>query len=509
MIDWIQFGQVAAERDALLKEYFFDSGVLERVIGSDYHFLVLGRKGAGKTAVFRQFDDDYEKYLLARDCSIALSLNNYDWAIHELLSNPQKAPALSFIESWKYYILVSAVLALEASDFSSSHTKKMKKILDRIYGSPAPSFSEVVGKRLLQLSRLKLPSAGMSFDEGDFSGLEANGGEVEFSSIKADQGLASILTDNISNLVRFLESGLEAHFRQELGRVFVVFDRIDEAWVVGNVSQIRLMISGLVGAGEAVTQKFVGRLRPIIFLREDIFSELDINDRNKLRSDCGQLLAWQAQSLNRMIIERVNYFAKTRGLADFSDVNDLFDKDKMRQQRKPFDYLLLRTMMRPRDLIKFLDLVREEMIGRRGNPFEKEEVSESHLECEAIYNVEPSYSAWLREEIIDEWGSQLPEIRKILDALSMIGSTVFTSSEFAESLGKIGLDSSPMSVMERLRFLFDNSIIGFKVGKSQQWRFKCFMQTQGFIDSEQYKVHDGLIRALNLKEPRSTEGEQI
>lgn len=57
-------------------------------------------------------------------------------------------------------------------------------------------------------------------------------------------------------------------------------------------------------------------------------------------------------------------------------------------------------------------------------------------------------------------------------------------------------------INEHIRFLFDISLIGFKVGQSTIWRYKCFYPSQGFIDSDEYKIHDGLIRVLNLKEPR-------
>jgi hypothetical protein len=65
------------------------------------------------------------------------------------------------------------------------------------------------------------------------------------------------------------------------------------------------------------------------------------------------------------------------------------------------------------------------------------------------------------------------------------------------------VDATPGEMNSYLRFLFDNSIIGFRVGKSQQWRFKCFFKTQGFLESELYKVHEGLHRGLNLTESRT------
>lgn len=504
MLSWIDFGQVAAERDDLLSEYFYDNGVLSEVSRSNVHFLVLGRKGAGKTAVFKRFDHGYEDYLRNGDCSVAISLDNYDWTVHELLSNPHKAPALAFIESWKFFIYVQTVVLLEEVDFGSKYTKKLLKIIGKIYGSPTPSLYEIIGGKLLQLAKFKLPSGGVALDEGDLSGLQASGGEVAFSDVQRDESMQNRLSANIGNVVRTMERGLADHFSERGGRAFVTFDRVDEAWVQGSVPQMKPMIGGLVSAADSVTQKFRGALRPVAFLREDIFDYLEINDKNKLRSDCGQLLAWSPDTLNRLIMQRVNYFSKAASERGFQHVNELFDKDKMRQQRKPFDYLILRTMMRPRDLIKYLQLTKEDMISRRDNPFEDEGVNENALECDAIYNAEAKYSEWLVEEIQDEWRSQFPEIRQIIDALAAIGSTVFKLTDFRRAISSQGLQAEDLELRAHLRFLYDNSIIGFKVGKSQIWRFKCFYPAQGFLDADVYKVHDGLTRGLNLKEPRTT-----
>lgn len=48
-------GALAAEDDALLNQAFVDSGLLPRLLDpDDPHFLVLGRTGAGKTALIRR-----------------------------------------------------------------------------------------------------------------------------------------------------------------------------------------------------------------------------------------------------------------------------------------------------------------------------------------------------------------------------------------------------------------------------------------------------------------------
>jgi len=134
--EWINFGQVSAERGENLSKYFFDNGVLQSVIGNRYQFLVLGRKGAGKTAVFQHLSDNPTKYLRMNDSSINLSLQNYSWDVHGLLATEGKASSLAYIHSWKYIIYLFAVKALVEADVKTKKLSKAKKIIERVYTSP-------------------------------------------------------------------------------------------------------------------------------------------------------------------------------------------------------------------------------------------------------------------------------------------------------------------------------------------------------------------------------------
>jgi hypothetical protein len=503
IIDWIDFGQVSAERDENLSEYFFENGVLQSVVGNRHQFLVLGRKGAGKTAVFQHLNENPANYLLKTDLAINLSLQNYSWDVHGLLSNEGKASSLSYIQSWKYIIFLLSVKSLLEAGAGGKRLKEAGRIIGKIYSSPAPNLSQVIGEKILRLSKVRLPSAGIEYEGGAFEGLTADAGELAFADVRDDNHLRVSLNRSIERLSDIFEEAL----LEELScnrRVFISFDRIDEAWDAASFEQSQKIIAGLIGASDNINFKFKGSLRPIVFLREDIFETLDLNDRNKLRSDCGQLLAWSKDGLSRMILERVNFYARKSGNEEASRVDDLFDKDQMRQQRAPFDHIILRTMLRPRDFIKFFQLIKADMINRRENPFDDETVCEEYLECQSIYNSEAAYSEWLVEELREEWRAQYPIINQLLSAIQSNGRTNFTREDFVKSLKRVGIDPSGGEVSGYLKFLFDNSIIGFRVGKSNQWRYKCFFSSQGFVESDLYKVHDGLHRGLNLIESRAS-----
>jgi hypothetical protein len=502
IIDWIDFGKVSAERDENLSEYFFENGVLQEVIRNRHNFLVLGRKGAGKTAVFQHLSENPRQYLGEQDRLESLSLQDYSWDIHSLLAADGKAASIAYIQSWKYVIYLLAVSKLTEDGNASGQLRSASKIIKRIYGSPAPSLAELVGQKIFQLTRLKLPGGSLGLNEAQLENISLEGGEISFSDVKGDVTLQASLNQSIERLTTIFEDALLEHLSEGI-RFFVAFDRIDEAWDATSYEASQFIISGLIGACEYINLKFKGSLRPIVFLREDIFETIDLNDKNKLKTDSGELLAWNKAGLIRLILERVNFFARANSQAEVLKIEDLFDRDQMRQQRAPFDHIMLRTMVRPRDFIRFLNLVKQDMVERRDNVFEEEEVDPDRLECQAIYNVEAKYSEWLVDELKDEWRAQFPEIIQLLEAIQSLGATNFTAGDLKSSLLRIGVNCSDGEIKSNLKFLYDNSIVGFRVGKSNQWKFRCFFSSQGFIESEVYKVHDGLHRGLNLTETRS------
>jgi hypothetical protein len=162
-------------------------------------------------------------------------------------------------------------------------------------------------------------------------------------------------------------------------------------------------------------------------------------------------------------------------------------------------------MMRPRDAISIFNKIVEAMKDKQDDPFSDNGSEFMKLECECVYLAEPSYSEWLKKEIIDEWATQKPEIENIFAALQNNGSTNFTKADLDREINKLGESKTKSETLIYLSFLFDNSIIGFKLGSSTEWRFKCFYPSQGFVESDEYRVHEGLVRALNLTEPRGRE----
>ena len=506
ILSWIDVGKVSAERDDLLSKYFFDNGVLKSVIDSPSSFLVLGRKGAGKTAVFRYLSENKEIFIDARDILVTLSFDDYNWNVHSLLVDENKAASLAYKQSWRFVILIECIKAYKNWFEVGNHKTPKKitnasKLLEKLFDSPVPSISQLVGRKLLSLSRLSLPKGELDLEDGSLDAINLEGGDISFEDVKEDKMLQSHLSENIENIIRTLEKALN-DTEESWPKIFMCFDRVDEAWDDVSYDSSKRVIAGLVSACDSITSQYKGLIRPIVFLREDIFDVLSINDANKLREDCGAMLHWKRPSLSNLMLRRLNYFASEANVELVTDIDSLFDKPEMRQRAKPLNFLIKRTMMRPRDLISIMGKVIDTMKEKAEDPFVEGEVIFEKLLVDAIYSAEPSHSEWLKQEILDEWSVQKPVISQLFDAIQNNASTNFTKEDLEKELTNLGVNLQSSDVISHIKFLFDNSIVGFKVGGSTEWKFKCFYPTQGFLDSSEYRVHEGLVRALNLKETR-------
>lgn len=508
LLDWIDFGRVSAERDQTLQKYFFDNGVLQKVVGNEHHFLILGRKGAGKTALFKYFIGHASQFIGSKNIISSISFDDYNWNIHALLSDDSKPAATVYKQSWKFIFFVEVLRVYDewATREGVQKTKSFQiaeRLLRKLFDNVLPTTLQLIGEKLLKLSKLKLPSGALDIGDKQIDAVSIEGGELGFEEYKSDKSLQDVLSRNVQNITRLCESAL-TDIPKGWPSVFICIDRVDEAWDAASFVLSSKVISGLISACESINSDFSPHVRPILFLREDIFDVLDVNDKNKLRADCGALLHWSTETIFAMLLKRVNFFGDGHLEKPVTEFDMLFDRAEMRQRAKPKKYILQRTMMRPRDLIHLMNLTADVMKQKQNNLFEDVDVDSEHLECHAVYEAEARYSAWLREELLDEWKTQKPIIHDLLNAIQNYGSTLINERKLQEAMNNLGHTIELPAAKEHIRFLFEISVIAVKVGESTQWKFKCFYPSQGFVTCSDYKVHDGLVKALTLTEPRPT-----
>src|SRR3974377_1987207 len=91
------FGGVAAEDEPVL-DYFLQTDAVRRIESQEI-FVVLGRKGSGKTALVRFFSE-----MKGTAASKALSLRGYPWNVHAARVDRGASQIEAYVSSWRYLI---------------------------------------------------------------------------------------------------------------------------------------------------------------------------------------------------------------------------------------------------------------------------------------------------------------------------------------------------------------------------------------------------------------------
>ena len=328
------FGDVAAEDDAVL-DYFLTTDAVGRLAAGDA-FVVLGRKGSGKTALVRHFAEGQSDLF-----SKALNLRGYPWTLHASRVDAGASPIEAYVSSWRYLIAIEvASLVLEASQRPQS-----QKYLDLAgffrenYGGPSPKLGDILRPARLKISKVAIQPevlgkklGGVDFERkrGDHSfGLELNalsGAILRISTeIAKNEGLA----------------GVSLHF-DELDQGLETFDGDRQRMLIGLILAARELRREAAKAGYLVN--------PVIYLRTDLWDDLDFSDKNKITETTAINLDWSGESLLQVVNARIN--AK---LAPSATWDEVASSGLMRGSQTKWNHIVPRTFLRPRDVIKFLN----------------------------------------------------------------------------------------------------------------------------------------------------------
>lgn len=491
VLKWLPEFQVSAETDEELQNYFLKTLEVQKII-QGRSWLVLGRKGTGKTAIFEYLKkakpSDINNYV-----TIPLNFKDYPWPIHQLYKEALAGELSAYQKSWRYLFFVKAVVKLielkkHEGQSLNNELKWAEKYINAIYGNPDPSMLEVL---LSKIGRVKTIS-GPKIDLVDNVSFEL--GEVSFEEIASSKELQSKLRTNAFTLMEHFE---KIFINNCAGYKFlIILDQLDENWLRDHVKEYSNALINLLNVGRSIEIDGLlkNHLKVVPFLRTDIYHDLRFNDKNKLLQDSAIVISWNQESLDDMFFERIKKYLPDQLNLDLSrKTGCIFEPTFVRQGTPVFKYISRRSFFRPRDIIVYLNKVRER---------HKENKSGLYTSAE-LYEADQDASASIYGEIIDEWTNQFPEIENLLTVLQTIEIDTFDYSDFQSKYKVIFLGSEDWRVKERLQFLFDNSIIGQK--HQGRWEYVCSMPNLKMNTEKEFRTHHALKYRLHLKEKRSNQ----
>ncbi len=287
-------------------------------------------------------------------------------------------------------------------------------------------------------------------------------------------------------------------------RYFIVLDELDEDFrdVIGrykNDQYLQLLTSLIKAVSEIRSISVTNDLNvfPIIFLRDDIFELLRDNDKNKL-VDVTLELQWDEQKISDMLAHRIwkSSPEEISGPNFRKAWSALFAHEWTKygyQQKKrmaTFKFISRSTHLRPRDFIRYLQLSAAHEL-KSGNV---------KIQGGTLRYVDAAFSPYLKNELVDEIESIIPEIHQVLDVLSHINKQKITPEEFREAFAQLeptkdsGIDADTC-----LKLLFHFSVIGNAgKGNSTLFFFKYEHPRRKLNFGLPIVVHRGLYKALEI-----------
>lgn len=471
------FGDVAAEDDAVL-DYFLATDAVARVANGEV-FLVLGRKGSGKTALVRHFSEGS-----GSKTARALSLKGYPWNVHAKRVDEGASTIEAYVSAWKYLIATQlASLLLSSIDGAGpKEAKALRTFLTDNYGGVNPDLSLILRPKKLRLSQFSF--------EPEVLGNKIGGISLERAPKDTDLGLElNALTDAI------LAATLTVAEQVGIHALSLHFDELDQGMTTLE-EQRRTMLVGLILAARTIRQdcrRSNCLINPVVYLRSDIWQELTFSDKNKISQTLALSLEWNSDSLRHLVNERIR--ARLSAGATWENIAS---DNLMRGSQSKWHHILARTFLRPRDVIKFLNAALSEAKRRDAEPLV--------FENEDIVAARESYSPYLKAELDDEILAHWPHWEEALQACSAISTLTFDRDQFVTEYVRRRSKDNEVEPEDALRILYSFSVLGYERRSGyggSSWAFQYTDPEAGWDSSaSRFKVHLGLKEYAKLREER-------
>lgn len=457
------------------EKYFFNFKEVDGIINQN-NCYVIGRKGSGKSAICEYIVKKKEHNFF----STKLSFKNFPFNELYHLENTRYTPPNQYITLWKYLIYSNICKLMVKNE---AIIPLVRNELEKLY----------------PVSSLKSLSRTISnWTSAEFGATVLGSG----GSLKLER---EIQTNPVSWIerVNVLEDIIINY--SDSSNYFIVFDELDEDYREirdsASTEQYIFLITSLFKAVQDVKSTFIGfnkNIKPIVFLRDDIYALIKDSDKNKWR-DYKIEVEWTKPKLMDMLAYRItkDYDAGCQPLK-FDDAWDkIFFRERIgfgnKQEKKihSFDFIARSTHLRPRDFIQYIQACAEETFEKQKN----------FIKADEIKFVDRAFSNYLRDEIVDEVFPILPEITHILQIFSNIRKWNFSINEFNKEYMKY-FDAGTIKE-KNIDFVLDTLYNFSVIGNQNKFNkdifyFRYLHSNMTFNRTENIVIHRGLFKALQL-----------
>lgn len=439
----IDFGEIDGYGDPNLEKYFLDNGYWNKIIDSNV-FYVVGKKGTGKSSIYQMIAREAQKYgcfVINKDFGefpfeklLKLQDNNF--------SKPNQYQTI-----WKnviYNLFIQAVAKLPEEE--NEYYLEIKKYQEMFLGNAIDLHKDIISKAV--------KTKGSLLTHGIGAGVERN-----------TQCDYKYCDDNITTINSSLYELLENYFvtTESESKIVIQFDRLDDNYnqyqdIEEYYQAIISLFKAVYNFNQSLRSKNVSNAKIVLYIRSDILRAIASRDAESARWDDFRFdLNWKVNNMRdiynsdlyKMVMLRIKVSCPNLSNIDF---NNIFEINKNVKQeckiRDLFKSLVLQTLFRPRDLIKLLKTLQNEIC-------DKGELNSS------VYNEAlKKYSNWLvNTEIANEINPVLREdYPYVIELLRLCGSKSLSVKTFTGRYNSVKHQFS-FSPIELLNYLYSVGII--------------------------------------------------
>ncbi len=475
------FGYVDAEKEftykpAIIENAFYDPhNYIEKLI-NDIEFMLIGRKGVGKTA----YSAKIRKNATMPNASLhaqQINLSKFNFDEFYKIKNEDYEGSRKFKGAWDLCFLVEIIIFLNKKvDYKEN---------------------EAFNNCILNLKNNGLLYTGESLNAivTEIASKELN---FSFKSIGARQTYVNkTVTTNKSQIIEYFKDVLREIYYSD-DRFIIILDGLDDILRFNNYKVE--ILSGLIRSLDDINNTFAEEKIPIkiiLLIREDILSLIHDPDFTKIKSDGGLVINWdKPNDLKEFVSLRFKLSGFLEEEKDFKNSHwyNLFP-EKI-DGIDSWKYIIGRTLKKPRDIIKFM------LICQQNFP-DSNKLTENNIKYIVdIYSkdyflseMESTISGFFEDDIV----------KQVYNILKSIGDIDFSVTTFFNKLKSKCPEIKRSAAEEIIFILFNEGYLGqivrremYAKKKRPYMEFKYKNHTLTFDANAKYHVHYGLYSAFGF-----------
>lgn len=528
-------GAMDAESDEqFLRDCFLDTGDLQALTNSsDPKRIVVGRVGAGKSALLRRLLETQSNAFEVRAEALSLSyVANSD--IIQFFESAGVKLDLFYQLLWKHVFIVELlrrrykISPVDPWGFLDN----FKGLFQRDQAKRrAVDYLRQWNDHFWQDTEVRVKEFTTKLEQKLSGSIEATLNNITLSAAGAkkltDEVKAEVIhkAQNVVNENQVRELGeivtllADEIFTDPQNRFYIVIDRLDESWVDDRIRY--KLIRSLIETVRSFQR--VRSVKVVIAIREDLLRSVfeatrDAGFQEEKFESLILRLRWSKAQLKNLLDLRIEKLVREQYTQKKVSFDDVF-RGSVRGE-SALDYLVNRTLLRPRDAIAYVNCCIELCEGKE------------HVPPSIVQDAERKYSIGRLRSLRDEWSGHYSSLNACAELIrgrqTHFKYSEITEQDLADCVQEHWteiLDDDPLKIaaseymsnqrsansciIQILKVLYTTSIIGIKPEATERVSWS-HLDDRGISDGQYKKsssinVHAMLWRALDIATPLRTD----